>query len=215
MSAKLQLALDFVELEEALALLEKVQCFVDIIEIGTPTIIRYGVEAVRRVKQSFPQKLVLADLKIMDAGEGEARLAFEAGADLVTVLAVAHDETILGAVRAAAKFRGQIMADLMSAFAPARRAQEVEQLGCNILCVHTATDAPETGGQAFQIVRLLRTQVSKAQIAVAGGIDIRSANGACESGADILVVGGAILKAKDQREAARALHQVCAGHVRR
>jgi hypothetical protein len=30
-----------------------------------------------------------------------------------------------------------------------------------------------------------------------------------------LVVGGAILKAKDQREAARALHQVCAGHVRR
>jgi len=35
----------------------------------------------------------------MDAGEGEARLAFEAGADVVTVMAVAHDETILGAVR--------------------------------------------------------------------------------------------------------------------
>jgi len=99
MSAMLQLALDFVELEEALGLLEKVHSFVDIVEIGTPTIIRYGVEAVRRVKQSFPQKLVLADLKIMDAGEGEARLAFEAGADVVTVMAVAHDETILGAVR--------------------------------------------------------------------------------------------------------------------
>jgi 3-hexulose-6-phosphate synthase/6-phospho-3-hexuloisomerase len=107
------------------------------------------------------------------------------------------------------------MADLMSASAPARRAQEVEQLGCNILCVHTATDAPETGGQAFQIVRLLRTQVSKAQIAVAGGIDVKSAKAACESGADILVVGSAIVKAKDQREAARALHQICAGQVRR
>jgi len=71
MGAKLQLALDFVELEEALGLLEKVHSFVDIVEIGTPTIIRYGVEAVRRVKQSFPQKLVLADLKIMDAGEGK------------------------------------------------------------------------------------------------------------------------------------------------
>ena len=31
------------------------------------------------------------------------------------------------------------------------------------------------------------------------------------SGVDILVVGSAILKAKDQREAARALHQICAG----
>jgi len=29
---------------------------------------------------------VLADLKIMDAGEHEANLAFEAGADIVTVL---------------------------------------------------------------------------------------------------------------------------------
>ena len=103
----------------------------------------------------------------------------------------------------------------MSAPSPAQRAQKVEQLGCNILCVHTATDAPESDGQAFQIVRLLRTHLSRAQIAVAGGIDIRSAQGACESGVDILVVGSAILKAKDQREAARALYQICAGQVRR
>jgi 3-hexulose-6-phosphate synthase len=211
MKAKLQLALDFVDLEDALVLLEQVQCFVDIIEIGTPTIIRYGVEAIRRVKQSYPQKQVLADFKIMDAGEGEARLGFEAGADVVTVMAVAHDETILGAVRAAATFGGEIMADLMSASSPAQRALAIEQLGCRILCVHTATDAPESGGETFRNVSLLRTQLSQAQIAVAGGINLRSAKLACESGADILVVGGAILKAKDQREAARALHQICAG----
>ena len=42
-----------------------------------------------------------ADLKIMDAGEHEANLAFNAGADIVTVLGVAHDETIRGVVRAA------------------------------------------------------------------------------------------------------------------
>jgi 3-keto-L-gulonate-6-phosphate decarboxylase len=34
-------------------------------------------------------------------------------------------------------------------------------------------------------------------------------------GVDILVVGSAILKAKDQREAARALHQICSGQERR
>ena len=37
----------------------------------------------------------------MDAGEHEANLAFNAGADIVTVLGVAHDETIRGVVRAA------------------------------------------------------------------------------------------------------------------
>ena len=215
MSAKLQLALDFIELEDALALLEKVQSFADILEVGTPTLIRYGVEAVRRIKQSYPRKPVLADLKIMDAGEGEARLGFEAGASIVTVMGVAHDETILGAARAAARFGGQIMADLMSVTPLARRAQEVEQLGCNILCVHAATDAPESGERAFQDVKLLRTQISKAQIAVAGGIDPSTAKAACESGADILVVGSAILKATDPRKAARTLHEICAGWARR
>jgi len=215
MSVKLQLALDFVELEDAMVLLEKVHPFVDILEVGTPTLIRYGVEAVRRIKQCYPRKLVLADLKIMDAGEGEARLGFEAGADIVTVMGVAHDETILGATRAAAKFGGQIMADLMSVPSMTQRAQEAEQLGCNILCVHTATDAPQAGEQVFQNVKLLRTQISKAQIAVAGGIDANRAKAACESGADILVVGSAILKATNQRMAARTLHQICAGRARR
>jgi 3-hexulose-6-phosphate synthase len=227
MGTRLQLALDFVELEDALALLKKVHSFVDIVEVGTPSIIRYGVEAVRIVKQSYPQKPLLADLKIMDGGEGEARLAFEAGANIVTVMAVAHDKTILGAVRAAAKFGGQIMADLMSVLLPAQRAQEVEQLGCHIVCVHTATDAKplsfpgkressrESSAQALECIRLLRTCVSRAEIAVAGGIDVERAKAACELGVDILVVGSAILKAKDQREAARALHQICARQGRK
>lgn len=214
-SAKLQLALDFVELEEALALLKKIEPFVDIIEIGTPAIIRYGVDAVREVKHRYPHKPVLADLKIMDAGEGEARLAFEAEADIVTVMAAAHDDTILGALRAAAQFRAQIMADLMSVPAPDKRAQELEHLGCHIVCVHPATDAGQSSTTTFSLVRLLRAHLSAALIAVAGGIDLNNANEACESGADILVVDSAILKAKDQRTAARALHQTCAAQGRR
>ena len=215
MSVKLQVALDFLELESALGLLAKVNTFADIIEIGTPSVIRYGLEAVRRIKQNYAAKLLLADLKIMDAGEGEARLGFEAGASIVTVMGVAHDETIEGAVRAARKFGGRIMADLMSVPSPALRAQELEKLGCDILCVHTATDAHHSGGRALESVRLLRSELSKALIAVAGGIDLSSAATACESGADILVVGSGIVKAGDPCEAARAFHNICAGWARR
>jgi len=215
MGVKLQLALDFLELEEALGLLEKVHPFADIIEVGTPCVIRYGVEAVRRIKQNYAGKEVLADLKIMDAGEGEARLGFEAGASIVTVMGVAHDETILGAARAATKFGGRIMADLMSVPSPALRAQELEKLGCDILCVHTATDAHQSGEHAFENVRLLRSKLSKALVAVAGGIDVRSAAAACEAGADILVVGSAIANAENPREAARVIHEICAGWARR
>ncbi len=47
-----------------------------------------GIAAVTAIKAAHPDKLVFADLKTADAGELEAELAFEAGADLVTVMGV-------------------------------------------------------------------------------------------------------------------------------
>ena len=53
---KLQLALDTFTLEAALALVEQVRDCVDIIEIGTPFLLEYGMEAVRRFRRAFPEK---------------------------------------------------------------------------------------------------------------------------------------------------------------
>ena len=77
---KLQLALDDITLEDALSLVRTVRDYIDIIEIGTPFVIEYGMEAVRVMKKEFPEKEILADLKIMDAGDYEAEEALKAGA---------------------------------------------------------------------------------------------------------------------------------------
>ena len=71
---ELQLALDDMTLDEALALVKSVQAHVDIIEVGTPMVMEYGMAPVRELKKLFPDKKVLADLKIMDAGEYEAEV---------------------------------------------------------------------------------------------------------------------------------------------
>ena len=78
-NVKLQLALDRVDLSGVMAVLQEVGDLVDIVEIGTPVIIREGVRAVAETKRAFPKMEVLADLKIMDAGEYEASIAFDAG----------------------------------------------------------------------------------------------------------------------------------------
>ena len=85
-----------IKLVDGLFILGKVIDYIDIIEIGTPFVYEYGMQAVRTMKEHFPDKEVLADMKIMDAGFYEAEEALKAGADYVTVLGVTDNLTIQG-----------------------------------------------------------------------------------------------------------------------
>lgn len=58
---KLQLALDVFNLEDALSLTWQVRDYIDIIEIGTPFIMESGMNAVRRFRETFPKKEILAE----------------------------------------------------------------------------------------------------------------------------------------------------------
>ena len=126
---KLQIALDDLTMEEALVLMDKVQDFVDIIEIGTPFIYEYGMEAVRTMKKRYPDKEILADMKIMDAGYYEAEEALKAGADYVTVLAVTDLLTIQGCVKAAQVYGKEIVVDMICVTDLEKRIKELEELG--------------------------------------------------------------------------------------
>ena len=75
---ELQLALDFISIEDSIELLKEVGDSIDIVEIGTPFIVKDGMRAVREVRRAFPDLKILADLKIMDAGKEETACAVEA-----------------------------------------------------------------------------------------------------------------------------------------
>lgn len=64
---ELQLALDLVNIPEAIKVVKEVEEYIDIVEIGTPVVINEGLRAVKEMKDAFPNLKVLADLKIMDA----------------------------------------------------------------------------------------------------------------------------------------------------
>ena len=110
---KLQLALDDITLEDAVELLDKVHPYVDIIEVGSPFIIEEGMRPVRIFKEKYPDCEILADTKIMDAGEYEAEETFKAGADYCTVLGVTDTLTIEGCVKAAKEYGKQTMVDMI------------------------------------------------------------------------------------------------------
>ena len=148
--AKLQLALDDILLSDALRLIEKVRPYVDIIEVGTPLAIREGMHAVRALREAFPEKEILADLKIMDAGEYEAGIAFEAGADYCTVLGCTDLLTIEGCLKAAEKAGRRLFVDMITVEDMDARVRQLEAIGVTHIAAHTGTDRQAAGGTPLE-----------------------------------------------------------------
>lgn len=204
---KLQIALDDVTLEEGLALVSKVQAQIDIIEIGTPLIYQEGMRAVRLFRKRFPEKEILADMKIMDAGEYEAKQGFEAGADYVTVLGITDSRTIEGCLAAAKKFHTKIAADMICVPDMEKRIGELESLGVWGLAVHTGTDQQAAGRTPLDDLRTMTACCKKAAILVAGGISEETVKEYAMLKPEILIAGSGICHAKDPGRAAETIRK--------
>lgn len=207
----LQLALDG-EMASTLFILEKAHPYIDIAEIGTPLVFREGMRAIRQVRAAYPQLCILADLKIMDAGATEAEIAFNAGADRVTVMAVASDATIRGAVQSARQYGKQVMIDMMQVSNPLERARQLLQLGCNLLCVHTAHDLQSTGASPWKQLAYLRQALPTAQLAIAGGVKLEALDTILPLKPQVIIVGSAITGAADPVLAAQQIHDRISAH---
>ena len=207
---KLQLALDTLPLGAAIALCRDVVDLVDIVEIGTPLMMREGIHAVRAFRDAFPEAKILADTKIMDGGHLESTLMFAAGANYVTVLGVADPATLAACVDAARAAGGRVVADLLCVDDLAARGPELVALGVDVLAVHTGTDQQASGRTPLGDLRTLRAALPDADLAVAGGISAATIAAYVAERPAIVICGSAICDAPDPREQAiligRAVH---------
>jgi 3-hexulose-6-phosphate synthase len=204
---KLQLALDLVDIIKAKVILDEVHDLIDIVEIGTPLIIREGVKAIAEIKQAYPSLEVLADVKIMDGGDYEAKLAYEAGADIVTVLGAAMDATIQKATRTAREYQKQVMVDMIAVENLEQRALQVDNIGVDYICVHTASDVQDQGENPLEELRRLHHILRKSKAAVAGGISAETLPHILPYQPEIVIVGSAITTKHDKRKAALEIRE--------
>ncbi len=201
----IQLALDFVDLPRALKVAEEaVAGGADWLEAGTPLIKSEGLSAVRAIRNRWPDKVVVADMKTMDAGRAEVEFAAKAGANVVGVLGAASDATIRECVEAGRNYGAEIIVDMIQVDDVVTRAREAEAMGASYIGIHVAIDEQMAGKTPFDTLREVACAVS-IPVAVAGGINSETAAEAVKAGASIVVVGGAIIKSTD---AAAATQQI-------
>ena len=205
MKPVLQLTLDFVDLPRALQVAEEaVAGGADWLEAGTPLIKSEGLEAIRAIRSRWPDRVVVADMKTMDAGRAEVECAAKAGARVVGVLGAASDATIKECVEAARNYGAEIVVDMIQVPDVVARAKQVEEFGANYIGIHLAIDEQMQGKTPWDTLREVAKAV-RIPIAVAGGVNSETAPLALQAGASIVIVGGAITKSADATAATRAI----------
>ncbi len=209
----LQLALDIPHAGAVRRLLDQTAFGVDIIELGTPLLIRYGTDIISGIRRDYPDTKILADLKIVDAGAVESRLAFDAGADIVTVLGTAHPVTLREAGEEAKQSGGRIMADLITAREmdeAVRLARALDLAGVDFICLHTASDTrgQDDSAPITEQIDRLGAVVHRAGLAVAGGLNPRMIECLVPHDPEIVVVGSYVTGSDDPGRAVRRIREV-------
>ncbi len=204
MGTLLQIALDFTSIERAIEIAIKVGGYVDIIEAGTPLIKSEGIKVIRILRALFPDKKILADLKIMDAGTLESSIAFDAGADIISVCARASYETVEETIRVARDRNKEVMVDLIGARDILSEARGLVSLAPDYFCIHTGLDEQMKGKSIMEGLRIFKDNLDL-PFAVAGGIKPRDLPSIMPFNPSIVIVGGYITKAEDPLS---ALHEI-------
>lgn len=206
---KLQLALDTPDLIHELDLVGKVAPYIDVIEAGTPLLIREGIRAVRELRRRYRGRPVVADIKVIDAGEPIAELAFAAGANIVTVLSVASDDVIAKVARSAKRYDGEVMADSLGVADILTRARQLRDLGVSSLCINRRGFGSSTASREEKLAYLSElVEQIELPVYLAGGIDHDELVVLRDLPLAGVIIGAAIAEAPNPIDSARRLRAI-------
>ena len=206
---QLQLTLDHGKRHEVLKMADVMDGHVDILEIGYPELITFGLDVVREIHEAHPDLKLCVDAKVYHGGSGVTRRCFEAGASIVTVLGSAPDPVIRQMVHHARQCGGAIMADMDGIKRLGRRTAEVDALGVRYVSIasgylmeHEYDLHKPDHGSIFQLRPLdlaaaVKRNLLHASLAIGTGINMGNIGDVLKLQPEIVMVGRGIYSRDD------------------
>lgn len=205
----LQLALDTFDLPSALAPMQRARAHIDVVEAGTILCYAEGMHAVRALRALYPDKILLADVRIAEAGSIIAKLAFDAGADWVTVVSGATPATMEVVLKEARSRERDVQLELIDGWTW-QQASEWRALGIEQVIAHRSRDGEALGDLSWKesdFDEMRRLADLGFKVTIAGSVSVDDMPRFADVPIYVFTVGRAIRSAADPAAAAAAFQE--------
>ena len=168
-----------------------------IIEAGTPYIKREGLMGIRFIRRMW-RGIIVADLKVTDGAYQEVAFAHNTGANAVTALGTAPNETLDQFNKACADFNIYSMIDMLGQDNPLKKIFKLKYKP-NAVVIHKGRDEEVNPRNIirYKDINKVRSKYD-VLISVAGGLNQVKIRKAYFNGADIAILN--IVKQTDENE---------------
>ena len=185
-----------------------------LLEAGTPLVKKFGVGIIGKIRALRPDAFIIADLKTLDVGRVEVKMAADETADAVAISGLGTIESIAKAIHETQKQGIYSILDMMNVKGfEEKLAQLPDDLKPDIVLLHRNVDMEsyraEHGEDVGDMTEWGNINDIKALLgdnglaAVAGGIKPTNVEDAIKKGADIIIAGRYIIGSRDVRRAAQ------------
>ena len=182
-----------------------------LLEAGTPLLKKFGVGVISKIRELRKDAFIIADLKTLDVGRVEVKMAADETADAVAISGLGTVESIEKAIHEAMKQGIYSILDMMNVENFVEKLQSL-RFKPDIVLLHRNVDletmAKERGEAEAEVtewgnIKQIKEILGKnGLVAVAGGITPDKVDKALTSGASIIIVGRYIIGSRDVRRAA-------------
>ncbi len=203
----LQYAIDVFDQEDALAKAETaIEAGVRCVEAGHLLIKAVGLGIVTEMRRRYGHAEIVADMKTMDMGADEVRLAADAGAHTVIVCGAASDGTVVAALEQAKSDGVTLMVSLMGVQQRLPRTRELMKLGVRRVIAHRGVDETYAWHEPRPMNDLQAlTELDGLRVALAGGLSTAIAPILFDLAFERLIVVRGVSEAADPGLAIRTL----------
>ncbi|MDZ7293602.1 3-keto-L-gulonate-6-phosphate decarboxylase UlaD [Mycoplasmopsis pulmonis] len=202
----LQIALDNLTIESAIEDAKKASKYLDVIEVGTILISSEGKKAIKEIVKAFPDKIIVADGKVADAGKIFGQMFFSQGAHFTTAICAAEVETMAQLLAVAKEYdpNNDVQIELTSNFSW-DQAKSWAQRGIKQAVWHRSRDAQAAGAKWSKndldsIKKLIDLGF---KVTVTGGIEVDDIKFFKDLPIYIFIAGRSIRDAKNPEQAAK------------